>query len=401
MTESEFRKHVKDAFEHLYDTAYLGAHPLLPELVNMPDGTRATRAQKLRGILKEAIEEIRPQQDLPATAPEWRSYNALRYRYTQGMTMAQVENTLGISQRQLQRDFHKGLDAVTGLLQEMRLTGAESERPAILPTVTEIEALRNEMNHWQLAREPTEVAALVESVQKMLQPLVGEELGKMRVELPPGLKPVLVDSTLMRQALFQILRLIFVSGGGHVVLRAKSKGPHIQLRLESNAALDETASDWQMAQLLIERQGGTLMQEDGARVAIALPRANPPRVLVIDDNRAIHELFERYLTPNFYEVVHAYNGAEAGQTALETIPDVILLDVMMPAMDGWQVLQELKQNPKTRQVPIVICSVLNEPELALSMGAHAYLKKPVERLDLLATLARLKEKEADRAAAAP
>lgn len=399
MTETEFRKQLKDAFEHLYDTAYLGAHPLLPELVNMPDGTRATRAQKLRSILKEAIEAIRPQQDLPATAPEWRSYNALRYRYTQGMTMAQVENALGISQRQLQRDFHKGLDAVTVLLQEMRLTPIEPEWDGLPPAANELEALRNEMNHWQLAREPSDVLSLVESVEKMLQPLVGDELARLRVELEASLKPVLVDATLMRQALFQILRLLFAGGEGEIVLRAAGKQGQIKLCLDSNTVPNENASDWQMAQLLIERQGGTLAWQEQSRVEITLPRANPPRVLVIDDNRAIHELFERYLTPNFYQVVHAYTGAEASQTALETIPDVILLDVMMPAYDGWQVLQELKSNPKTQNVPVVICSVLKEPELALSLGAHAYLKKPVERLELLATCERLKE--ADRAVAAP
>lgn len=405
MNELEFRKHLKDAYEHLYDTAYLGAHPLLPELVEMPDGTRVTRAQKLRSILKEAIEEIRPQHDLPSTSPEWRSYNALRYRFTQGMSMAQVENTLGISQRQLQRDFHKGLDAVTALLEEMRVTNQETNRAAVLTETNEVQALRNEMNDWQLVREPTQVSDLVESVQKMLQPLIGQDAEILRVELPATLKPVLADSTLTRQALFQILRLMFAGGKANqseIILRAKSGENNVKICIESDAALNETASDWQMAQLLIERQGGALARErketDSAAadaqpyyVALTLPLANPPRVLVIDDNRALHDLFERYLTPNFYQVVHAYSGEKAVQSVLETKPDIILLDVMMPAVDGWQVLQELRRNKKTRAIPIVICSVLKEPELALSLGARAYLKKPVERLELLATLERIKE----------
>jgi putative two-component system response regulator len=73
----------------------------------------------------------------------------------------------------------------------------------------------------------------------------------------------------------------------------------------------------------------------------------------------------------------------------ETRPDLIILDVMMPSMDGWQVLRSLKQNPATKSTPIIICSVLREPELAISLGAISYLIKPVDRLELLATLERI------------
>jgi hypothetical protein len=73
----------------------------------------------------------------------------------------------------------------------------------------------------------------------------------------------------------------------------------------------------------------------------------------------------------------------------ETQPDVITLDVMMPNMDGWQVLRALAQNPATAKIPVVVCSVLREPEVALSLGARAYLKKPIDPLMLVETLARL------------
>lgn len=409
MTDPEFRKQVKDALEHLYNTAYLGTHPLLRQLVSQTDGSRITRAQKLRGILKEGIEAIRPQQDLPSTAPEWRTYYALRYRYTQGMTTAQVESALGISQRQLQRDFHKGLDDVTALLQEAllhELRPADGAHPdeAFPDEPGEIQALRNEMDQWQLVREPAEVQSLVESAQWMLQPFLAADSSRLHVELLPSLKPVLVDSTLTRQALFQILRLMVSSERREdILLQARAIENHIEIWLDWNAHINPQSSDWQMAQLLIERQGGTLKAETGPereRVMVTLPQANPPCVLVIDDNPAIHELFERYLTPNFYNVVHAHSGAEASQTAVETQPDLILLDVMMPAVDGWQVLRELKENALTARIPIVVCSVLKEPELAFSLGARAYLKKPVERLELLETLAQLSS-PADRAAASP
>jgi CheY-like chemotaxis protein len=159
-----------------------------------------------------------------------------------------------------------------------------------------------------------------------------------------------------------------------------------------------------MVELLANQQGGKLVtnihSQTGTQVTLSLPRASQTRVLVIDDNQSIHQLFERYLAPHHYQVIHAHSGPEALQLAVEARPAVITLDVMMPGMDGWQVLRDLAQNPATTHIPVIICSVLQEPELALSLGARAYLKKPIERLELLATLARL-QAEAGRATASP
>ena len=118
MEFDDFRKQVKDALEHLYDTAHLETHPLLIHVAETIAATRTTRAQKLRALLKDAIEQLRPQDSLPSGAPEWRSYLALRYRYVQGMSPGEIESELGISLRQLQRELHKGLDALATLLWE-------------------------------------------------------------------------------------------------------------------------------------------------------------------------------------------------------------------------------------------------------------------------------------------
>ena len=103
MEFDDFRKQVKDALEHLYDTAYLETHALLLQFPNPATDTRLTRAQKLRSLLKETIEAVRPPEGFPSASPEWRSYLALRYRYMQGKSQGEVEAELGISLRQLQR----------------------------------------------------------------------------------------------------------------------------------------------------------------------------------------------------------------------------------------------------------------------------------------------------------
>ena len=71
-----------------------------------------------------------------------------------------------------------------------------------------------------------------------------------------------------------------------------------------------------------------------------------------------------------------------------SVPDAIVLDVMMRDVDGWELLQTLRSRPELAQVPIIVCSVLNEPTLALALGATAYLRKPIAADVLLAALGR-------------
>lgn len=73
------------------------------------------------------------------------------------------------------------------------------------------------------------------------------------------------------------------------------------------------------------------------------------------------------------------------------MPDVILLDVMMPHQDGWQVLQRLQAQVGTQHIPVIVCSVFDDPELARSLGAVDFLPKPVSRLQLLRALSRRRE----------
>jgi LuxR family transcriptional regulator, maltose regulon positive regulatory protein len=129
MRAQEFRKHVKSALEHFYDTAYLEVHPLLAHLTERQLGNRLSGAQQLRGALEAGIEALRPPPHVPASSPDWRSFHALRYRYVQGMSIAAIESELGIRTRQVQRELSKGLDALSSLLWSHRI-GAPAARTA-------------------------------------------------------------------------------------------------------------------------------------------------------------------------------------------------------------------------------------------------------------------------------
>lgn len=103
-----------------------------------------------------------------------------------------------------------------------------------------------------------------------------------------------------------------------------------------------------------------------------------PKVLVIEDDSLIVRLYQKVFSFEGYEFVSANGGEEGLVRAENDNPDVILLDIMMPKMDGLVVLEKLKENPKTRTIPIVILTNLIDDSVctkALSMGASGYLVK--------------------------
>src|SRR5271155_4530848 len=120
------------------------------------------------------------------------------------------------------------------------------------------------------------------------------------------------------------------------------------------------------------------------------------RVLVVDDILSNVKLLEAKLTAEYFEVVTAFNGQEALVKIEEHSPDIVLLDVMMPGMDGFEVCRRIKANPKTAHIPVVMVTALDQPSdrvMGLEAGADDFLTKPVDDAALFArvrSLVRLK-----------
>lgn len=110
---------------------------------------------------------------------------------------------------------------------------------------------------------------------------------------------------------------------------------------------------------------------------------------MIDSDPEMLLLEERALEGTGYWLVGARTAEEGLQMARDLQPSVILLDVMLPEMDGWRVLHRLKTDPQTAGIPVVMHSIVDDKLLGLSLGATDYLIKPVEREHLLAALDRL------------
>jgi CheY-like chemotaxis protein/anti-sigma regulatory factor (Ser/Thr protein kinase) len=122
----------------------------------------------------------------------------------------------------------------------------------------------------------------------------------------------------------------------------------------------------------------------------ALPKSSDqPVVLVIDDNLDVHHLLEENLNEAGYQVVSAFDGDEGMSKARQLMPFAIILDIIMPRKDGWQVLYELKADAQTRQIPVILLTIVDKRALGYRLGASDYLVKPLNDEAILAVLNRL------------
>ncbi len=111
-----------------------------------------------------------------------------------------------------------------------------------------------------------------------------------------------------------------------------------------------------------------------------------PTVLVVDDNQQNLELLQAYLEDMDCQAVPARDGLEALEIIAKEPPDLILLDVMMPKMSGFEVCKRIKNDPKTSDIPVIMVTALNEfgdIERAIDSGTDDFLSKPVNKLELL------------------
>lgn len=110
------------------------------------------------------------------------------------------------------------------------------------------------------------------------------------------------------------------------------------------------------------------------------------KILVVDDERNIVNLIKIHLVMRGYEVITAFNGLEAVEKAKAEKPDLVTLDIKMPIMDGYQVIEALKRDPETATIPIIILSTYANEEKAKNMGAVDCLAKPLNEAALLSSI---------------
>jgi CheY-like chemotaxis protein len=448
LTFDQFVGCLRSALHHLYDPDQLRRSPLAT-LFGVGGFDAAAALQR---ILTDAIEALQPRPTEPPQSRAWRIYDALAYRYVRGFDRDVVADQLGISGRQLRREQRAALEVLADQLwrqfglaaapaasadppeaaalaagpanviarnlfyDEAIPSGAElaAAPPAGLATPALHRAQRDASATAPDAaaksaapawlrdlppEKPAELGQLLATTLELARPLARQWDVTLKGDLADAARGMAAPQGALRHALLNLLGIAIPrSRGGAVTVSVTLAGAMMQLVVTAGGAAAALAAhesnSLEVARRLAEVAGGDLAlgADPGAGPFVAclnLPALERISVLAVDDNADILQLFERYTAGSRYALIGTREPGQCLRLAQEFDPDIIVLDVMMPEIDGWDLLAQLRSDPATTGAPIIICTVLPQEALALALGAHAFLQKPVSQSDFLAALDRL------------
>jgi CheY-like chemotaxis protein len=405
LTSDQFLKHLRDALNHLYDPDRLRQSPLAI-LFGVAD--RFDTPACLQRILTEAIESLKPTANEPPQSRSRRVYDLLLYRYVQQFSQQEVANQLGMSVRHLRREQRSALEALAYRLWEQFHLAAKLGEDADVEPITQTEAVSptltvptvNAELAWLKDAPPnmsTDPNQALPAVLDLVQPLAHRHGVHLEISLVDPLPQLAVHPVALRQTLLNLLSVaIQRAPRSRVCISTRPLLWEVEIRVWCTDAplgprpmLDNEGASLDMAHHLAGLCGGELVlsvDEQAFDATLTLPALEQLPVLVIDDNADTLQLMQRYAAGTRYRLIGTQDPEQVLSLVQEFSPQIIVLDVMMPQVDGWEVLGRLRQHPRIGHIPIIVCTILAQEELALSLGASAFVRKPVTRQALLAAL---------------
>jgi CheY-like chemotaxis protein len=349
----------RDGLERLFDLAFLLRQAEAPVARG-----RFRDARELQAALIRAVQQVKPSPDVPASSLAWRIYNAMDCRYLRGLTQAEAAAELCVSLRQLRREQDRGIEAVAALLFELPAAGAPGRSA---PPAEE--------------REYVRLDDLLLPVLNLLDPLLGQRNLQARLALPDPMPVVWAHRMPLRQLLIMAASaLIKAASQATLSVAGQAEDDRVVVRWNVPSAAGLPPEDLvTLRELAAAARVGMEAPSPGPgglSISFAIPASARRRILMIDDSEDAIQLTRRYLEQSPYEVIAVTRAADALFQAQALQPACILLDVMMPGHDGWEVLSLLQSHPETRRIPVIVSSVLRNQDLARALGARAVLAKP-------------------------
>ena len=288
--------------------------------------------------------------------------------------------------------------------------------------------------------EDFEVADLIGQVESVIQPLMTKNANTFVVDCAPDLGAMRSDQTKLRQSLFNLLsnaakftergrillavRRIVRDGDDMLEFKVSDTGigmtreqldrlfqafaqaeastsrdyggtglglaitRHFCRMLGGEVAAESTPGKGSTFAILVPAIAPDVKAEVAERAARPAPVPSRGTVLIVDDDRATHDLLESELVGAGYQILHAAGGREGLKLAKQARPDVITLDIIMPDLDGWSVLKALKADSDLCDIPVVLVTIMRDRDLGFALGAADYITKPLDREMLMRVVGR-------------
>jgi CheY-like chemotaxis protein len=388
LAPESFKQQVRDCLVHLYDFTALQTNPLAEQIA--PDLSGLQRIQMVRRVIMETVEQLKARETVGIPSRQDRIYSLLSMRYIEGLPTQEVLGQMALSERQFYREHQRAIEALSQLLWHRVQTTQPSDHA--ISVKTEIQRLSSQSSFAIIDLEATLSEAIATNANLA-------ERHRVNLQLRPiqSFDDFLVHQAVLKQTVIWMLSQIIthVTEGSDIALAANRLDESLLITFEfSNAGtnmamLRETLSQSPTIGEFLAILGGTIRIEESDKstflVQFQLERQRQV-ILVIDDNPDVVALLGRYITGMPYEIVSAFEADEGFRLCYELEPSCIVLDIMLPHTDGWKVLKNLKSQPRTQHIPILVCSALDNPDLALSLGADSFLRKPPDRLSFLEAL---------------
>ncbi|MFP4394157.1 MAG: GAF domain-containing protein [Anaerolineales bacterium] len=335
----------------------------------------------------------------------------------------------------------KGIDGPLTDMQKTDLNAIYESGQHLLSLINDIlDISKIEAGKMEFNFEDVDLHKTVKSVMSSASALVKSKPDiDLRSNLPEDLPQVIADERRVRQVILNLLsnaakfteegyiEVAATYDSYQVILSVEDTGIGIppqkiadvferfkQVDSSSTRRYEGTGLGMSLSRMFVQAHGGDIWVEstmgEGSTFYFSLPIGGPGAapaeeeevpmrgvreqtpsrtVLVVDDDESVITLFRRYLEKRGYRVFGLTSSERVVAEAKRLRPYAITLDILMPKKDGWTLIQELKDDPETHDIPLIVCSIVSDTDKGLSMGVADYLMKPIMEQELVATLERL------------
>lgn len=398
--------------------------------------------ETLAAQLAIATENARAFREQQESAERLKEIDKLKTQFLANMShelRTPLNSIIGFS-----RVILKGIDGPLTELQKTDLTSIHNSGQHLLGLINNILDLSKiEAGKMELNFEEVEVEPIIKSVMATAIALVKDKPVALHQEIPQNLPLLWADPTRIRQIILNLIsNACKFTDEGSVTLRAICDAKELRISVaDTGVGIPEdklssifeeftqvdasttrkvggTGLGLPISRHFVDMHKGKIWVESvpgqGATFTFTLPlakhessrqdgdenstmnnngRAAGKVIVAIDDDPGVIQLYERYLEPQGYAVVGISSSKDIVPQVKEVGPTAILLDVLMPDRDGWSVIRDLKEDPDTAAIPVIICSIVSDKKRGFSLGAVDYMTKPITENDLLRALDRLEQRE--------